>query len=110
MKQIYEDLASHIELFFQDLNWTYIIMFLVVLYGMKHKIEFQWFVRLVDRNWWSGVSTWVAGLIVAVLFAIFRALGADIFDSEYVAQLLRSYVVVIVFNSLVTKDKIEGDD
>lgn len=99
---MFQDLQAQIELFFNHLNWTYILMFVFVLYGVKNKEEFAWYNDLMDsRKRLKQLKTWIAGFIVGLFFCLFTYLGDPLlFDSNYVSQMLRSFMIVIIFNSV----------
>ena len=103
MKNIIEDIQEELDFFFDDLNWTYILMFVMILYGIKHRQEFEWYNTISNSKNWESLKVWVAGLIVGGLFSLFRWLGENTFDSEYVSTLLRSWIVVIDFHSVIDK-------
>jgi len=107
---IFKDIQKDVEFFFADLNWTYILIYVFVLYGIKHKEEFEWYNNLFDRNkQLKSFKVWVAGIAILGLFCTFRALGVELFNSEYVSQLMRSWIMVIVFNSIFNKKIKEYD-
>ena len=103
MKNIIEDIQEELELFFDDLNWTYIFIFVIVLYGIKHRQEFEWYNAISKSKNWESLKVWTAGFIIAGLFSLFRWLGENTFDSEYISTLLRSWIVVIVFHAVIDK-------
>ena len=98
---VLDDLKDEIELFFNDLNWTYILIYVFILYGIKNKEEFQWYNKLLSK--YESYKVWIAGLIIACFFIFFKWLDLDI-HSEYISQLLRSMIIVIVFNSVFSKN------
>ena len=103
MSNIFIDFQEEFELFFEDLNWTYILMYVFVLYGIKHKEEFDWYNNLFDRNYSiKSFKVWVAGIIIMLLFCLFRGLEVGL-TASYVSQILRSWVIVIIFNSIFSK-------
>lgn len=88
--------------FLSDLNWTFIIVYLIVLYGMKHTEYYDWFNDWVEsKNKIRKFKVWLAGLIIGVFFIIFRWLGPDPITSEYVSQFLRSMILALTFSSLI---------
>jgi len=102
--KFFEDIQSEIEFFFDDLNWTYIFIYVIVLYGIKHKEEFIWYNKLFDKYGpLRYFKIWAAGLIIGTLFSFFRWQGPDGITSEYISQILRSWIIVIVFNTVFTK-------
>jgi hypothetical protein len=98
---VFDDLKDEVELFFNDLNWTYILMYVFILYGIKNKEEFQWYNNLTDK--YGSFKIWIAGLITASFFLFFKYLNTGL-NSEYISQLLRSLVIVIIFNSIFSKN------
>ena len=99
---MFDDIQSEFEVFFDDLNWTYIFMFAIVLYGIKHKDEFIWYNNLFNAKNWGYFKSWVAGIIIAGFFILFRWLGEDDFNSEYITQMLRSWIITIIFSTAIT--------
>ncbi len=100
---IFKDIQGEVEFFFDDLNWTYILIYVFVLYGIKHKEEFQWFNDLFDKNKYiKSFKVWIAGLIIILIFTIFKGLESGL-EVSYISQILRSWIVVIVFNSVFSK-------
>lgn len=109
MEGIFEDIQSELEYFFDDLNWTFIIIFVFVLYGIKNKEEFSWFNKIFDlKESIKPFKVWAAGLIIMLFFTFFKYLETGI-DAAYVSMLFRSWILVIVFNS-VFSDKIKKFD
>ena len=112
--QLFQDFETALTELFSHLNWTYILMYTFVLYGISNKKEFIWYNKLMDKN--SNLSLlkeWIAGFVVAAFFITFRSIGPDGMDSEYISALLRSYIIVLIFNSVLSKkiSKIDdGDD
>jgi hypothetical protein len=97
---IINDIQEEIEYFFNDLNWTYIMMYVFVLYGIKHKEEFQWFNKLIEK--YKVYSVWIVGGIIGVFFITFKTLAGEM-TSEYISTLLRSGVITVIFNSVFSK-------
>jgi len=96
---IFNDIQNEFEYFFDDLNWTYILIFVFVLYGIKNKEEFTWYNRIFDRSdKVKPFKSWVAGIFIILLFCLFRGLETGI-NATYVSQILRSWIIVIIFNS-----------
>lgn len=96
--QIYPEIVY----FIGDLNWKFIILYLVILYGMKHTEHYDWYVELFKKKpRLAKFKTWLSGLLISVVFIIFRSIGPNIMDSEYIAQLLRSIIMGITFSGLL---------
>ena len=102
MTTVFDDLKDEIELFFNDLNWTFILIFVFVLYGIKNKEEFQWFNDLLKGRL-NPYKVWIAGLIITLFFSFFKFLEGGL-TPEYVSQMLRSFIIVVVFNSVFSKN------
>ena len=98
---VFDELKNEIELFFNNLNWTYILIYVFILYGMKNKEEFQWFNDLTKTV--GTFRVWIAGVIVMLFFILFKYLETGL-PWEYVSQILRSMIIVIVFNSVFSKN------
>lgn len=100
---VFSDIQKDVELFFNDLNWTYIMIYGFVLFGIKYKEEFVWYNKLFENNESLRLlKVWIAGVIIMTFFVLFKTLE-DGFEPSYLSQLLRSWIVVIVFNSITSK-------
>lgn len=99
MLTVFDDIQTEIELFFNDLNWTYILIYVFILYGIRHKEEFDWYNQLFDGSKVSSLKLWIAGIVTALIFSIFKW-GECCLTFAYVSQLLRSWILVLVFNSV----------
>jgi hypothetical protein len=96
--QIYPELLFYLD----DLNWTFIITMIIVLYGIKHTEHYEWFNHYCDLNpHIKRFKSWLIGITLGVLFCVFRYLGPLEFHSEYVAQYLRSLIIAITFSGLL---------
>ena len=84
--------------FFDGLNWFYIIMLTVVLYGFKHTNLMDWFEDIVGK--YKKYTYWFASLITATLFVIFRGLEGNVIDAAYISGMLRSIVFTVVFSNI----------
>ncbi len=107
----FDDIQNEIESFFDHLNWTYIMIYSMILYGIKYKEEFLWYRRLIKRFKLKEFSAWIAGIVSGSFFVIFSYLENGEMTSMYISQLLRSWILVIIFNSAFSKkiDEIEHD-
>lgn len=115
MISVFEDIQVEIEAFFNHLNWTYIMIYAFVLYGIKYKEEFDWYNDIFIKSKFKSFKIWIAGLIVGLFFTTFKYLegGVDFTGlSAYISTLLRSWIIVIVFNSLTSSriSKIDKDN
>lgn len=102
---IIEEFQSELQLLFSGLNWTYILMYTFVIYGIKNKNEFDWYNELTKMNkWTSMLKEWIAGFVILIFFSFFTYLrDTSHFSSEYVSAILRSFIIVLVFNSVLNK-------
>ena len=62
-------------------------------------MEFDWFHTLMNKFKTSKFSTWIAGFLTAAVFILFKGLDHGL-NSEYIATLLRSWFLVVVFSSI----------
>jgi hypothetical protein len=102
---IFQDLQTELEFFVNDLNWTYIIIYAFILHGIKYKQEFEWFNQLFENSKLKSFKFWLSGIIVMTIFIIFKYFEGELTVS-YVSSILRSWIIVIVFNSFLS-DKIK---
>jgi hypothetical protein len=112
MVSVFEDIQVEVESFFNGLNWTFIMIFVFVLYGIKHKEEFEWYNKILDKSNFKSFKVWIAGFIIALFFCLFKNLEEQLTLSDasaYISTLLRSWIVVIVFNSIFS-DRISKID
>jgi hypothetical protein len=86
-----------------NLNWIYIYMFAFVIYGIKTEEEFAWYNKLMRKNeTLYSLRLWVAGLVIALLNILFSGMEYG-FSIIYTAGVIRSFIITIVFNSVVIK-------
>ncbi len=98
---IWKGIAPELQAFFGGLNWTYIIMYTIILYGVTYKSEFDWFNDIIKKYKANKFTTWITGILVGVVFSIFKWLEKDPGISwGYIAILLRSWFLVVVFASV----------
>jgi len=96
--QIYPEMIYYLT----DLNWTFIISLIIVLYGVEHTKYYEGFKYYLDKiEVIKKFRPWFIGLIMGLIFFTFRGLGVETINSEYVAQYLRSLILVITFSELV---------
>lgn len=53
--------------FLEGLNWTFIIMFITILYGIKHTYHFNWFGDLLEKIKASTYKVWIAALLTGIV-------------------------------------------
>jgi len=87
--------------FFDGLNWLYIIMLTVILYGMKHTELLDWFTSLCSKiKVREKYSYWIASILTAIIFIIFRGLEGMSVDASYISGMLRSMFFTVIFESI----------
>jgi glycerol uptake facilitator-like aquaporin len=108
---VFKDIQLELDAFFTELNWTFIFVYVIVLYGIQHKAEFNWYNKLTEKQPWKDFKVWIAGFIVGLIFVFFHWQEGLPTNSAYFSQLLRSWIVVIVFESVFDKriQKIENN-
>jgi hypothetical protein len=100
---MFESLKSVPELydFVNSLQWYYLITLIIVMYGVKHTDEMDWFVDLTDKIGAKKAASWIAALIVMGLFCLFRGLDPELeLNSAYIADILRTMVLGVIFSNL----------
>ena len=87
--------------FFDGLNWLYIIMFIVVLYGLKHTNELEWYNNLCEKIKADKYKTWIAAILMSGIFCFFRWKDPEaIFNVPYITSMLRSILFAVVFSGI----------
>ena len=99
LDQIWEQIVPALTFFFVDLNWNFNIMLIVVLYGLKFTTHLDWFKGLFPKKA-KKYTGWAVALITLLLYSLFTILDKE-FSSEYLATLLRSMVVTMVFSNVL---------
>ncbi len=101
LNTIWRGIAPELQSFFGGLNWTYIIMFTIILYGITYKAEFDWFNKFMAKFDLVKYDSWIAGLMTGLVFCLFKWLEKDPGISwGYIATMLRSWFLVVVFSSV----------
>lgn len=96
---IISDVKNAMIFFLSGLNWTFIIMFGFVTYGIKNEPEFDWYNDLLKH---TKLRIWIAGIIIMVFFCFFTWLEMpSLFNAYYVSALLRSFMMTIILNRTV---------
>lgn len=87
--------------FFNSLNWFYIIMFINILYGLKHTIHFSWYEKVIGNTKFSKYQTWLSATILAFSFIFFRWIDPVLnINVDYISSLLRSVFVAVIFSDV----------
>lgn len=105
-KTIYEALwekgiQPEVVSFLNGLNWTFILMFIVILYGLKHTNHFNSFDDLLDKIGIKKYKIWIAALITGLIFCLFKWQETpELFGWGYCSTLLRSIFFGVVFSNI----------
>jgi hypothetical protein len=91
-------LEPELVFFIDGINWLYVIMLTIILYGFKHTELLDWFENLWGK--YKKYTYWFASLITALIFIIFRSLEYGDLDVSYISSLLRSIVFTVIFSNI----------
>lgn len=100
MIEIINDISVELEYFFHNLNWTFILTLIFIIYGVQYKEDFIWFKKLTGKC--KYFRMWIVGIIGILQFSFFKYLEGG-FTASYFSELLRSFMVVMVFNAEIIK-------
>lgn len=103
MDIIWKQITEQILLFFTDLNWRYILLFVLVMMGIKDNVEFKWWGDLLEKVKLRLYSTWIAGLVMILVFCLFTYLEDGELTVPYISSILRSFFVVIAFSDIILR-------
>jgi len=93
---ILSDIKNAFVQFVNGLNWAYIIMFTFVTYGIQNEPEFDWYNDLLKK---SKLKTWIAGIIILLLFCLFTYLEEPkSLSAWYVSSISRSFMITIILH------------
>ena len=88
--------------FLNDLNWFYILMFINILYGLKHTGLFNWYSKILRKSKLKFCKIWVSAIITALVFLCFRwADPTTEVTVGYISSLFRSVFVVVIFSGIL---------
>ena len=93
-----KELENILYIFLHELNWSYIIISAFILFGVEYKQEFEFVKDYLKPKF----RTWLVLIIVVLLFTIFKIIEGG-FTASYLSGLMRSSVIVVVFNSEFSK-------
>jgi len=87
--------------FLQGLNWWFIIMSTIILYGIKHTNEFLWYDNLLNKIKIERYKNWIACTLTGAVFCLFTYMDPSLYcDVPYVSSLLRSIFFVVIFSNI----------
>jgi len=87
--------------FCQGLNWFFIIMFINILYGLKHTNQFKWYDNFIRESKLYNYRIWIVAVITALCFIGFRwADPAEKVDIAYIGSLVRSVFIAVIFSGI----------
>ena len=101
MEIIWDQIKEQLLIFLTDLNWRYILIFIILLMGIKNNKEFEWWVLLMEKIKLKIYKTWITGLTIMLIFCISHHLEGDSINAKYISSLLRSFFVVIAFSDII---------
>jgi hypothetical protein len=97
------DFTTELINFVSDLNNKFIIVYVLVIYGIKYNDEFEWYNDLfTNRNKLQSLKIWIAGWIIMVIFGIFCYFEGDL-TPQYLSTLMRTWIVIISLADVVVK-------
>ncbi|HUS50342.1 MAG TPA: hypothetical protein VMZ91_09265 [Candidatus Paceibacterota bacterium] len=95
-------IAPEIINFLDGLNWFYILMFINILYGLKHTGLFNWYSTLLIKSKLKFSKIWISAIITAFIFVMFRWADPTLqVTVEYISSLFRSVFVVVIFSGVL---------
>lgn len=60
--EAFDDIKEAVGFFITGLNWTYIIIFALVIYGIKNEEEFEWYKNLTSK---TKMGTWIVTIVLS---------------------------------------------
>jgi len=88
--------------FLMSLHWRYMLVLLTAMFGIKHTSELDWFKDYVIKKKMGKGASWIAAVIIALFFIIFKWFDKEsTLDSEYIASLLRTLVVGVILSKVL---------
>jgi hypothetical protein len=84
--------------FLDGLNWFYVIMFTIILYGFKHTDLLDWFEGFWGK--FKKYTFWFAAIVTAIVFIFFRWMEGEVVNAAYISGMLRSIVFTVVFSGI----------
>jgi hypothetical protein len=84
--------------FLIGLNWHYIIMLTVIMYGLKHTNLLSWYCTLLGK--FERYIYWFTSLLLGFSYLIFRIFDGNPIDSFYISSLLRSIIFTVIFSNV----------
>ena len=87
--------------FIHSLNWFYIIMFMNIIYGLKHTTHFNWYENAINHEKISKYKTWISAVIIAIVFVFFRIIDPTLsVEVSYISSLCRSIFIAVIFSEV----------
>lgn len=88
--------------FLNGLNWFYILMFINILYGLKHTGLFTWYTNLLKKGPFKFSKIWFSAIVTAIVFICFRWADPVLYLTiDYISSLCRSVFVVVIFSGVL---------
>lgn len=85
--------------FLSGLEWTFIIMFTTILYGLTHTNKFVWLDNLLHKFNIHHLKIWISAFVSGLFFCFFKW-EENLLSVEYISSLLRSIFFVVVFSNI----------
>jgi len=101
---ITKDIETAFIVLFKNLNWAFIIIFSLVVYGIKNDEDFEWYNDIFKNKQKLGkLKIWIAGGVMMLIYSLFCYLeNPNEFNAAYVSSLLRSFIIGISLDKIVT--------
>lgn len=102
LNSVYDGIGSEIHLFFKEINYSYLILMSIVFYAMMFTEQFTFYKMLTKGIIEKYVlRDWVLSIFFALSYFMFRYLGPDGINSEYIAGTLRTLIFVVAFKNIL---------
>lgn len=82
--------------FVNFLDFYYGMAMMAYMAGINYTKQLDWYKSLVSKCKLEKGRDWIAALILLIVFCIFRGLGENKFNSDYVASLLMTGLITII--------------
>jgi uncharacterized membrane protein len=86
--------------FFDGLNWLYIIMLVIIFYGLKHTDLLDWAKNVTKGGIFKKYTYWLVSALTCVFFIGFRFAEGNIINAAYISSMLRSMIFTVIFSNI----------
>ena len=106
MEIIIENIYLKLNDYLNYLNWYFISIFIVLIFGMTRTTMLNWWTELPFVPKREDKLLWLSGLITILIFLFFvskESLDWNNIDSvkHYIGSLIQSYVLVIISHNII---------